>query len=272
MQALTGKPQILDKYSLSFGPAVPCQQALTWLDQLRQWPLHRVLPGAEPLSAGDVFRLDSALGPVVVKRRFECGVKGALARSHLREPQLLRSFRLGQRALAAGLHTPEPLLYAERKLGLGLETFIINRFDAGVQPWTLLTQEWLAPRMLDSLGRELANWHAAGLRHRDLKGPNLLYQATTGTSILLDLAGVHECGVGTGLSQRIRAQDLARLRSGALSAGIAAEQWQRLLAGYLRQSSLRGSAIVDRRDFLGSIDRFVQRKLQRSRRNNKPVY
>lgn len=271
MQTITGNPRILDKYRLFFpGKTVPMQQALAWLDQLWLWPLDRALPGAEALSAGQVFRLDSPFGPVVVKRRFETGMKGALARTPLREPQLQRSFRLGQLALASGLHTPEPLLYAERKQGLGLETLVISRFEAGVQPWTLLAQEWQASRMLDSLGRELANWHAAGLRHRDLKGPNLLYQATTGTSILLDLAGVHE--VGLGLTQRIRARDLARLRSGALSAGINVEQWQRLLAAYLRQSSLRGSAIVDRSDFLGSIERFVQRKLQHSQRHNKSVY
>lgn len=270
MQPVTGNTRILDKYRLSLGRAVPVQQALAWLEQLRQWPLHRAMPGAEPLSAGEVFRLDSALGPVVVKRKVETGIKGALARWQLREPQLQRSFRLGMRALEAGLHTPEPLLYVERSCGLGLETFIISRFDMGVHPWTLLAQEWLAPRMLDSLGRELGNWHAVGLRHRDLKGPNLLYQATTGSSILLDLAGVRESGVG--LSQRIRAQDLARLRSGALSAGISLEQWQRLLSAYLRQSSLRGSAIIDNTGFFGSIDRFVQRKLQRSLRDNKPVY
>ncbi len=269
MQIL-GNTRILDEYSLSLGKAVPLHAALTWLNQVRQWSLQGSLPGAQPLSAGEVFRLDSALGPVVVKRKLETGLKGALVRSQLREPQLRRSFLLGEKALAAGLHTPEPLLYAERKLGLGVETLVINRFEAGVPPWTLLTQDWLAPRMLESLGRELANWHAAGLRHRDLKGPNLLYQVASGDSILLDLAGVHEAGLR--LSQRVRAQDLARLRSGALGAGIRPEQWQHLLRAYLKQSCLRGSAIIDRRDFLHSIDQFVQRKLQRYRKLDKPVY
>jgi tRNA A-37 threonylcarbamoyl transferase component Bud32 len=269
MQIL-GNTRVLDEYRLSAGKAVPFAQVLQWLELVGRWDYRLMLPGASALSAGEVFRLDSDLGPVVIKRKLEGGVKGMLVRSGLRESQLGRSFRMGMVAMNAGLTTPEPLLYAERSAGRAVETIVINRFEAGVQPWTLLAQEWLAPRMLESLGRELANWHAAGLRHRDLKGPNLLYQGAFGRSILLDLAGVHEAGAE--LSLRIRARDLARLRSGALSAGIKPAQWQRLFDAYLRQSCLRGSTIVDDSEFLGSIERYVQRKLQRNQRLNKPVY
>lgn len=269
MQIL-GNIRVLDEYSLSAGSAVPFAQVLQWLEQARRWDQREILPGATALSAGEVIRIDSYLGPVVVKRKLESGVKGMLVRSGLRESQLGRSFRMGTLAMEAGLNTPEPLMYAERRIGLAVETIVITRFEAGIQPWTMLAQEWLAPRMLESLGQELANWHAAGLRHRDLKGPNLLYQVAVGRSVLLDLAGVQQVGVD--LSLRIRARDLARLRSSALGAGVKPAQWQRLFDAYLRQSCLHGSAIGDDSEFLGNIDHYVQRKLQRNQRLNKPVY
>jgi tRNA A-37 threonylcarbamoyl transferase component Bud32 len=264
-----GPAPILDEYRFRPGEGVAAEQASSWLERLRCWPPSAPLPGREALSAGDVFRLDLGDGAVVLKRKRESGVKGLLALAGLREPQLLRSFRLGQQVLAAGLHTPQPLLYAQRRLGAGIETLLITRFVPGVAPWTLLEQDWLAPPMLDSLGSELASWHAAGFRHRDLKGPNLLYQSATGGSVLLDHAGVSFHG--SRLSLQHRAQDLARLRSSALAAGIVSGQWQRLLASYLRRSRLLGSAILDDRDFLGSIEHFVQLKLARCRKLNKPL-
>jgi tRNA A-37 threonylcarbamoyl transferase component Bud32 len=269
MQVL-GNTRVLDEYHLSLGKDVPLVLVFAWLQQLRHWNQAEPLPGARPLSAGAVYLVDSSLGPVVLKRKVETGLKAVLVTSQLRESQLQRSFRLGMKAFEAGLHTPEPLLYAERRVEGGVETLLINRFDEGVQPWSLLGQRWLATAMLQSLGQELANWHASGLRHRDLKGPNLLYQPGSGTSILLDLAGVYEHG--SQLSQRLRARDLARLRSGALSAGIQPEQWQCLLDAYLGQSARRGLALPDAPDFTGSIERYVRRKLARNQRRNRPVY
>lgn len=269
MQIL-GTTRVLDEYRFSAGKDVTVEFVLLLMQRLRRWSPGQPLPEAQPLSAGEVYKFDTALGPVVLKRKVESGLKGALARSQLREPQLHRSFRMGGLAVAAGLHTPEPLLYAERNLGAGIEALVVNRFDPGVQPWSFLPQPWLATPMLQSLGTELANWHAAGLRHRDLKGPNLLYQPATGTSILLDLAGAYEHPEG--LSLRLRAQDLARLRSGALTAGIRPEQWQRLLDAYLHQATRRGVPIADSRDFPGCIEHYVRRKLARNQRLARPAY
>lgn len=266
-----GQPRVRDEYLLSPVPAVSVALALQWLDQARRWRQRRALPGAVALSAGEVFRVDSDLGPVVIKRKLEQGFKGLMVGARLREPQLQRSFRLGLKACAAGLHTPEPLLYAERSQGLQIETILVTRFDPGLQPWALLQQEALAPALLQSLGHELADWHAAGLRHRDLKGPNLLYQPATATSILLDLAGVQDMD-GAPVSAAVRARDLGRLRSGAVSAGITGAQWQCLLAAYIARSALRGCVLRDDVALAGAIERFVQRKLQRYDRLNKPVH
>lgn len=271
MQVLHPQVGIVDACRLSYGRNVTPEQALLWLDCTA-----RLAAGAQPadcgasaLSGGEVWRLETADGPVVVKRKFESGIKGWLVRAGLRQSQLHRSFRLGLKALALGLSTPEPLLYAERRLGEGVETIVVNRFEQGLRPWTLL-QAPVASRMLESLARQLAQWHAAGLRHRDLKGPNLLYQPATDTSVLLDLAGVQQ--THSHLDRDRRAFDLGRLRSGAIGAGMTPSQWQCFFNAYVQQSAVLGCSVDDNGDLPAAIERFVRRKLQRYAKLDKPVF
>jgi hypothetical protein len=70
----------------------------------------------------------------------------------------------------------------------------------------------------------------------------------------------------------VRAQDLGRLRSGALAAGMTSRQWQHLLDAYCQQASLQGCDLRHDVAFHTAIDAFVQRKLQRYGKLNKPVY
>src|SRR5690606_15331678 len=101
---------------------------------------------------------------IVIKRRYEEGFKGLLVLLRLRETQLHRSYRLGLKALDNKLNTPAPLCYISTRRGLGYETILINRLAEGLNPWKVLPNRYLAARMLTALGRELANWHASGLR------------------------------------------------------------------------------------------------------------
>src|SRR5690606_10774077 len=136
-------------------------------------------------------------------------------------------YRLGLKALDNKLNTPAPLCYISTRRGLGYETILINRLAEGLNPWKVLPNRYLAARMLTALGRELANWHASGLRDRDLKGPNLLFDPRSSSQTILDLAGVHEFEPVPSL--RIRANDLGRLHSGGRTAGLEPGQWQLLL-------------------------------------------
>lgn len=261
---------VLDEYTLAHGPEVPLESALILLQDLKRWGGNGPLAHTRALSGGDVYLLDSVLGPVVVKRKREQQLKGLLARAGMREAQLRRSYRLGIDADAAGLYTPEALLYAECRNGLGLDTYVVNRFVDGVNPWSLLQDAAVADTMLGAIGQQLARWHAAGLRHRDLKGPNILYQMTARRVLFLDLAGVHEYHELPPL--RVRAQDLGRLQSGAMSGGLTHEQWQLLLCSYLRELRARGHHVLDLQGFCDEIQRFVHNKLRRYRRLNRPVY
>jgi|GEM_PF-1026307 hypothetical protein len=257
-------------YTLAFSPEVSPSLALEWLKLVQQWKRNSPLADSVRLSAGEVFRRESPVGPIVIKRRYEEGLKGLLVLLRLRETQLHRSYRLGLKALDNNLNTPAPLCYIVARRGLGYETILINRLAEGLNPWMVLPNRRLATRMLESLGRELANWHASGLRDRDLKGPNLLFNPKSCIQTILDLAGVHEFRPVPSL--RIRANDLGRLHTGGRSAGLEPAQWKLLLDAYLEQSEKRGIAVDDTETFFGMIERYVSRKLRRNLRRNRPIY
>lgn len=270
MQSLANT-RVLDEFVLACVPQLPFEVALNWLERIRHWPAAASLEDAQPLSAGEVYRMESELGPVVVKRRFETGLKGLLVRPHLREPQLQRAYRLGLAAVEKGLRTPAPLFYASRHVRFGLEeTVLIATLARGRNPWEFLSDVVHSCRMLEGLGRELANWHTAGFRHRDLKGPNLLYDETSDGPTFLDLAGAHEAQPCPSL--RMRAHDIGRLKTGASSFGISHAQWCLLLDAYLEQSGRNGHGISRFRTFYKMIEKYVRSKLHRNIKNKRPIF
>src|SRR5690606_12722459 len=108
-------------YTLAFSPEVSPSLALEWLHLLQQCQRDASLPPAERLPAGEVFRLESALGPLVIKRRYAEGLRGLRVLLRLRETQRHRSYRLGLKALHNKLNTPAPLCYISTRRGMGYE-------------------------------------------------------------------------------------------------------------------------------------------------------
>lgn len=253
----------IGKYRVESVPDVAEQQLQQWHELLSNWRPGKALPNAQRLNnGGAVFRIDSPLGPLVVKRSFDIGIKGLLSICRIRTPVLLRAFRLGTRALAAGLHTARPYCCFIRRCSFGFETVLITEFLDGTSPWRLTEMEESGlTLMLSRLGREIADWHANGLRNRDLKGPNLIYNPDTQILNFIDLDGTHERLPVPSL--HLRARDLSRCKAGALRAGLTEKQWQVTQNAYLSRCREQQITINDTASFDASINDGVRKKVER---------
>lgn len=253
---------IIGKFSVGYAAGISDSQLQEWHDLLVHWFPGKSLPGAERLSQAAVFRLDSALGPLFIKRHFELGFKGLLCFLRLRTPALLRAFRMGLQAQNADLHTAAPYCSLIRRCSFGYETILITRFLPGTNPWKFLDLPAAELQtMLIRLGTEIANWHASGLRNRDLKGPNLLYDRATQAFNIIDLNGVFSHPPQP--SFNLRAKDLSRCKASALRSGLTEAQWQVVQDAYLSQCRQRQIEIRDADDFEARINEGVRQKVER---------
>lgn len=243
-------------------------QLQTWLTLASHWTTDKGPDQGLRLSDGQVFRLDSPLGAITIKHKHYRGLKGFLSRLGLRETPLRRSYRLGCLARQRGLHTPTPLACLQKKTLTGIRTFLITRFLEAGRPWRMLE----APAeevetMLSVIGHEVAAWHLNGLRNRDLKGPNLLYDNKQHELYIIDLDGTHEIRPIPGLE--VRARDLARLKAGAMATGLDDRRWQKLLDAYLQAYPAHGTAAPPRETLTAIIDARASRKFRRYQRQNR---
>lgn len=240
---------------------VPRAVASRWLDEHALWlgrrpPAPRVElerePIAKPHQSGLVKRLLRALS-------------GRPAR-----PQ--RAFRIGLALARAGVRAARPLaLIEERRGGLvrrscllveaieavNLRDFILSRLRQAARQ----DAEVLKRRLWIAVARETARLHAARVRQRDLKAPNVLVAEGAGGRVeatLIDLEGM--AFLSAPPSPAVRARDLARLaaslREAAVrAAGVTEDDWRFLVERYLEQ--IRGSPPSPE-----ETDRFMARTLE----------
>ena len=255
---------------LTFPRDVDADLARGWLDAADRWCTSGRLDEAMPLSGDELIRVESPLGSLVFKREVEQGLKGAVGALGGREPRLERSFRVGLFALEQGLRTPEPLAVIRRKNGLSVESVLVTRFVRGEDPWPRLARVRVErDTLLQDLGGELARWHAAGLRHRDLKAPNLIYSRDEPHGIwILDLVGARIVGSP---SQAMRARDLGRLRASARAAGVREDDWSKLVEIYLEGCEACGAPVQAPGRFQTAIESWASKKLVRNRRRGRPL-
>lgn len=258
----------LDGWEILHTPDVSDSQLQAWLTLARHWTPEQGPAQGERLSGAEIFRLQSPLGTITIKHKHYRGLKGLLSRLGLREPPLRRSFRLGCLARERGLHTPTPLAFLQRKTLAGTHAFLITRYLETDRPWRLLD----APAeevdtMLMVMGREVAAWHLNGLRNRDLKGPNLLYDNQQCELYIIDLDGTHEIRPIPGLA--VRGQDLGRLKAGAMAAGLDDTRWQTLLDAYLQAYPTHGTVAPPRETLATIIDARAARKFRRYQRQKR---
>lgn len=272
---MTGMPdtirhRTLDGWDILHTQDVSDSQLQAWLTLARHWTPEQGPEHGERLSGVQIFRLQSPLGAITIKHKHYRGLKGLLSRLGFREPPLRRSFRLGCLARQRGLHTPTPLACLQQKTLTGARTFLITRYLETDKPWQMLD----APAeevdmMLSAIGREVAAWHLNGLRNRDLKGPNLLYDNREHELYIIDLDGTHETRPIPGLE--VRGRDLARLKAGAVAAGLDEGNWQKLLDAYLQAYPTHGTVAPPRETLSAIIDARASRKLSRYQRQNRPL-
>lgn len=252
----------------AFAPCVPSALAAVWLDEAPRWfgPERRAPPGAA--SHPHLARLETPLGPLIAKREPLGPWSGGLARLGARTPRAARAFALGRALTAAGLGTPEPLAWFESRAGRA--HLLLQREVEGQDPWRFLTAHPGTP-LLEALAGAIAELHARGFRHRDLKAPNLLLAGAERTPrvLFLDLDGVARARRSDFAT---RARDLARLAvsfrsSAARSAGLRADAWPALVAFYARATG----GGIDARALISWTERWAHAHVEANLRRGRPI-
>lgn len=248
------------QYSVFCASGVPDWQLQQWQAMVSAWLSGDALPDGQILGHDFVYRIRTQTHLIVAKRVIERGAKALLTLAGIRQPALLRAFTMGTSALSQGLSTPEPLaLFMTRGLARP-EAVLITSFATGAHPHDLLADPAFAPQtMLEQLGTEIARWHACGLRNRDLKGPNILYDSLQQQVHIIDLAGVHQCLPVP--STLIRAKDLGRLKASLMGSGLSEAFWQNLLTAYLGESHDRGIDLPATESFDKAIHAHALKKI-----------
>ena len=189
-----------------------------------------------------VTRYESAAGPVevVVKQFRNANAKARLRRllSPGRGTKAEQSWRVAQALGAAGLLTPDPVMWIDstekdgpsyyvcRYLPDVLEArYLFRAANEGREREAFPQVDF--PRFLDELGRTVRRLHEAGIWHRDLSVGNVLLRpGPDGAPEALYLIDLNRSRVGPrpGLTERVR--DLTRLNV------LLPEHQERLLAAY----------------------------------------
>jgi len=262
-----------DGARVAFAPEVEPDLARAWLEAERAGGLAlEALPGRAP--GGSPGLLRAALGPVVVKRRSGTRWHAGHGRFGGAPGRAARAFELGLELATAGFPTPAPLALVERVApGGGRVAVLFTRFVQGRGPWEAMHGRDADARnaIVGALATSVAGLHRAGVRHRDLKAPNLLVAGDPPVAWVLDLEAAARARPQPSL--RVRARDLARLGASlesadARAAGLGSDGWPRLVRAYAaaRQD---GETEVERLVRLG--ERWIARKVQRNARRGRPL-
>jgi hypothetical protein len=221
-----------------------------------------------------VGRIESAIGPVYVKRYNVYGLRYALA--GLGAPSPAARAWAGAAALAArGFETPPVVAAVEyRRFGLRARSFFVTRAVTGVPTADQRWQEILtlpperrrhARRALArALGDLFRRLHAAGVYHRDLKDVNVLVAgpAAAPRCVLLDLEQVRVPGT---VGRRRRVKNVVQLAR-TLGRLAAPADRLRFLHAYLGPEATR----AERRAWAAAVLRAARRK-DRGRRPAPPA-
>jgi tRNA A-37 threonylcarbamoyl transferase component Bud32 len=223
-----------------------------------------------------VGRIDTAIGPLYVKRYNVYGPRHALA--GLAAPSPAARGWAGAEALAArGFEAPEVVAAVEfRRFGLRARSFLVTRAVAGVPTADERWREILAlsdaqrrrvarRALARTLGELFRRLHAAGVYHRDLKDVNILVTgpADAPRCVLLDLEQVRVPGeVGEGR----RRKNVVQLER-TLGRLAAATDRARFLRAYLGPDADRET----RRGWARAVLRAARRKDRRHRPPAEPA-
>src|SRR5262245_34358489 len=212
-----------------------------------------------------VGRVDTAIGPLYVKRYNVYGWRHALA--GLGAPSPAERGWAGAAALAErGFETPEVVAAVEfRRLGLRARSFLVTRAVAGVPTVDERWREILAisdaerrraarRALARALGELFRRLHAAGVYHRDLKDVNVLVAglAHAPRCVLLDLEQVRLLGT---VGRRRRLKNVMQLER-TLGRLAAATDRARFLRAYLGPDADRET----RRAWARAVLRAARRK------------
>ncbi len=141
-----------------------------------------------------------------------------------------RAWLKGYHCITRGIPTAKPLFYAEKRwLWLPVFSYLVTQEIPNAQNLVQFLQSAATPdiktMILRQVGHLVYRMHQAGLRHRDLKASNLLFDGQ-GRLYLIDLDGME---VTNSMHHKIAKKDLSRLlQSVAQISGITPADLQTL--------------------------------------------
>lgn len=226
-----------ERYEGVFAEGLETDVARRWLDEAHGWfDAPAGLPGPSDVrGARGTARLalvESPLGLAVAKEI----APGRLA--FRRRRRAARVFTDALHLAAVGVATAQPFAALLPRRGGDPAVFVAERIDAPtLAAWAAGPRGAAAPGELGvALAGALLRMHRSGLRHRDLKAPNVLVELdgrdVLGV-VLIDLDGVRRRRLGIApRAWRDRARDLARLRLSLLVLELDGAVWKPLCARY----------------------------------------
>jgi hypothetical protein len=242
---------------------------------------------------GRTVRVDVEGTPGVAKReaatlpkRLLCALVGRAGRSR-------KAFEIGVELAGSRVEAARPLALIEvghGKLvrwscvvfqaieGTTLRSFILERvagLDPGEAPGE--ARDVLKHGLWSAIAAQVAHLHAACMRQRDLKAPNILISRDREGAFrasLIDLEGMTK--LASPPSTRVRARDLARLavslREGRIAAaGVGAEDWRFLVASYLEEAFGRKPSTIEIDGYVAHTVAWARKKEARNRRRRRVI-
>ncbi len=263
-----------------------------WITEHPDW--FRAGAGAGQSAGGAVgpgrtVRVEVEGSPGVAKREAVTFPKRLLRALMGRAGRSRKAFEIGVELAGARVEAARPLALIEvghGKLvrwscvifhaieGTTLRSFILERV-AGLGPGE--ARDVLKQGLWSAIAAQVARLHAARVRQRDLKAPNILISRDREGAIrasLIDLEGMTK--LASPPSARVRARDLARLavslREGRIaSAGVSAEDWQFLVARYLEEAFGRKPGAIEIDRYVARTVAWAKKKEARNRRRRRVI-